>query len=107
MSAIRPDAEAQGVSACGLKGTTKGTTAVPIQLIQGASFDAETTRLLGLAYERACEGLAPDVPVQEAIAKRIIVDAKRGERDVERLIEYGLGRNDMLADAVRSGGRRD
>jgi hypothetical protein len=65
---------------------------MPIRLIQGASFDAETTRLLGLAYERACEGLAPDVTVQEAIAKRIIVAAKRGERDVERLIEYGLGR---------------
>ena len=68
----------------------KGTTAMPIRLIQGASFDAETTRLLGLAYERACEGLAPDVTVREAVAKRIIVAAKRGERDVERLIKYGL-----------------
>jgi len=69
------------------------------QLIQGASFDAETTRLLGLAYERACEGLAPDVTVREAVAKRIIAAAKGGERDVERLINYGLGKDDMLADA--------
>ena len=72
---------------------------MPIRLIQGASFDAETTRLLGLAYERACEGLAPDVTVREAVAKRIIVAAKGGERDVERLIKYGLGEDDMLADA--------
>jgi hypothetical protein len=74
---------------------------MPIRLIQGASFDAETTRLLGLAYERACEGLAPDVTVREAIAKRIIVAAKRGERDVERLIKYGLGK-DATADAVEA-----
>jgi hypothetical protein len=72
---------------------------MPIRLIQGASFDAETTRLLGLAYERACEDLAPDVTVREAVAKRIIVAANDGERDVERLIKYGLGEDDMLADA--------
>jgi hypothetical protein len=77
----------------------KGATAMPIRLIQGASFDAETTRLLGLAYERACEGSAPDVTVREAVAKRIIVAAKGGERDVERLIKYGLGKDDILADA--------
>ena len=61
---------------------------MPIRLIQGASFDAETTRLLGLAYERACEDLAPDVTVREAVAKRIIAAAKGGERDVERLINF-------------------
>jgi hypothetical protein len=77
----------------------KGATAMPIPLIlQGASFDAETTRLLGLAYERACEDLAPDVTVREAVAKRIIVAANDGERDVERLIKYGLGKDDLLAD---------
>src|ERR1700737_4007208 len=77
----------------------KGPTAMLIRLIQGASFDDETTRLLGLAYARAGEGLAPDVTVREAVAKRIIVAAKGGERDVERLIKYGLGKDDMLADA--------
>lgn len=80
---------------------------MPIRLIQGASFDAETTRLLGLAYERACEDLAPDVTVREAVAKRIIAAAKGGERDVERLINYGLGKDDMLADAGAQRGRRD
>jgi hypothetical protein len=51
-----------------------------IRLIQGASFDPETTRLLGLAYERACESVAPDMTIREALAKRIIEAAKRGER---------------------------
>jgi hypothetical protein len=73
---------------------------MPIRLIQDASLDDETTRLLGLAYERACEGLALDVTVREAIAKRIIVAAKRGERDVDRLIKYGLGKCDALPIAV-------
>ena len=72
---------------------------MPIRLIQGASFDPETTRLLRLAYERACESVAPDVKVREAVAKRIIEAAKRGERDLEKLIEYGLGRNDGLPEA--------
>ena len=50
-------------------------------------------------FRLVCEGLAPDVTVREAVAKRIIVAAKGGERDVERLIKYGLGKDDMLADA--------
>ena len=70
---------------------------MPIRLIEGASFDPETTRFLGLAYERACDGVA-DVTVREAVAKRIIKAAKRGERDLERLVEYGLGKSDLLAD---------
>ncbi len=70
-----------------------------IRIIQGASFDPETTRLLGLAYERACESVAPDVTVREALAKRIIQAATHGERDLEKLIEYGLGRNEGLAEA--------
>jgi hypothetical protein len=43
-----------------------------IRLIEGASFDPESTRLLGLAYERACESVAPDMTIREALAKRII-----------------------------------
>ena len=66
---------------------------MPIRLIQGTSFDSETTRLLGLAYERACESVGGDMTLREALAKRIIEAARRGERDVEGLIEYGLGRN--------------
>jgi hypothetical protein len=63
------------------------------------SFDGETTRLLGLAYERACESVAPDVIVREALAKRIIEGREAGERDLKKLIEYGLGRNDGIAEA--------
>ena len=72
---------------------------MPIRLIHGASFDSETTRLLGLAYDRASEKAGPDVKVREALANRIIEAAKRGERDIEKLIEYGLQTNDGIAEA--------
>jgi hypothetical protein len=72
---------------------------MPIRIIYGASFDPETTGLLGLAYERACESVAPVVEIREALAKRIIEAAKRGERDLEKLIEYGLGKNAGLPEA--------
>jgi hypothetical protein len=78
---------------------------MPIRLIQGASFDPETTRLLGLAYERACEDMSPDVTVREALAKRIIEAARRGERDIGRLIRYGLGKDQSLADEVQAAGQ--
>jgi hypothetical protein len=72
---------------------------MPIRLIHAASFDPETIRLLGLAYERASEGGGPGDTVRETIAKRIIEAARRGERDIEKLIEHGLGRNDPLPNA--------
>ena len=72
---------------------------MPLRLIQGATFDPETTRLLVLAYERAAESVATDKTIREAVAKRIIEAAKRGERDLEKLISYGLGKNDPTADA--------
>jgi hypothetical protein len=72
---------------------------MPIRIIQGASFDPETIELLALAYERACEAVAPDVKVREALAKRIIDAGKRGERDLEKLVEYGLGKNGDVAEA--------
>jgi hypothetical protein len=80
-----------------------GVETMPIRLIQGASFNPETTRLLGLAYERACESVSPDVTVREALAKRIIEAARRGERDLDKLIEYGVGNSDGLADARDAG----
>jgi len=58
--------------------------------IHSASFDSETTRILGLAYDRACETVCPDVSVREALAKRIIEAARRGERKPEKLVEYAL-----------------
>jgi hypothetical protein len=36
--------------------------------------------------------------IREALAKRIIEAAKRGERNLEGLIKYGLGRKDGIAD---------
>jgi hypothetical protein len=44
--------------------------------------------------------VAPDVTVREALAKRIIEAAKRGERDLGKLIKDGLGKNDVLADEL-------
>jgi hypothetical protein len=73
---------------------------MPMRIIQGASFDLKTTQLLGIAYERACENVAPDATVREALAKRIIEAARRGERDIEKLIEHaGLGKNSSLDEA--------
>jgi hypothetical protein len=63
--------------------------------VQGVSFDPETTGLLGRAYDRASEKIAPDKILREALAKRIIKAAMHGERDLEKLIEYGLGKDNL------------
>ena len=61
----------------------------PLRLIQGAAFDPEATRLMGLAYETACVNVGTEEKsVRELIAKRIIEAAKSGERDVQRLASY-------------------
>jgi hypothetical protein len=65
---------------------------MPIQMIQRGSFDPETTRLLGTAYDRACESVPLDIKVREVLAKRLISAANWGERDLETLIEYALGK---------------
>lgn len=72
----------------------------PIRLIQGASFDADVTRLMGLAYEHACARAAngDNTAVRELIAKRIIDAARRGERDVTRLADYALKTASKVAD---------
>jgi hypothetical protein len=67
-------------------------------LIRGASFDAETTALMGLAYEKATSGCTDD-STRELIARRIIESARQGERDVERLAAYGLRGLGGAADA--------
>jgi hypothetical protein len=73
----------------------------PIRLIHHASFDPETTAVLGLAYEKASAGLA-DTYAREVVAKRIIEAARRGERDIERLVSYARG-SDPVADASSPG----
>src|SRR5262249_10508606 len=65
-----------------------------------AAFDSETTELLGAAFEAAWEkvnaaGIAlaegsEAALTREALAKRIIELAKRGERDPDRLVESAL-----------------
>jgi hypothetical protein len=62
---------------------------MPIKaLLADTAFDAESTRLLGQAYDLACSGLRDDgqpAVVKEIIAKRIIELASDGERDPKKL----------------------
>ena len=68
---------------------------VDVPQFESASFDADTVRAMGLAYNRALRELhdkgQPRL-VLEVIAKRIIDAAKAGERDSETLCEIALGR---------------
>jgi len=63
------------------------------------AFDSETTRLLGLAYEAACEKLEASraftdpfeaASASELLARRIVELARRGERDHDRLVAGAL-----------------
>ena len=56
------------------------------------SFDAETVRLMGVAFEIALATLRPpdSDPLREAVARKIIELAKAGERDPERLCDGAL-----------------
>ena len=59
----------------------------------GIAFDDRVTKIIGEAFDDACEELhdkgQPSI-VYEVIAKRIIDAAKNGERDVIRLRNAGL-----------------
>ena len=71
-----------------------------VALLSNAAFDDETTQLLGAAFEAAWEKVetagsarADDSQAaltRDALAKRIIELAKRGERDPDRLAENAL-----------------
>ena len=57
------------------------------------SFDPETVRLMGVAFEIALATLRPSDyadPLREAVARKIIELTKAGERDPERLCEGAL-----------------
>ena len=60
----------------------------------GQHFDPETVRLMGIAFEMALVALQRTDgvfnPTHEAIAQKIIVLARAGERDPERLCEGAL-----------------
>ena len=68
-------------------------TAAVIPFFQDASFDPETTLIMGHAFECACKALQdlgqPDI-VKEVIAKRIIEIAQTGERDADQLCLQAL-----------------
>jgi hypothetical protein len=68
---------------------------MPIRaFLDGQSFDGETVRLMGIAFEMALGSLraTPDHadPIRDAVARKIIELAKAGERDPERLCEGAL-----------------
>lgn len=63
-----------------------------LAFLREASFDAETTRILGLAYDKACltlNGSGNDA-VREQLARQILSLAQAGERDVGRLCSGAL-----------------
>jgi hypothetical protein len=66
---------------------------MPIRpFLTGRSFDAETTRAMGAAFE--CAKIALNIPdgnpTTAIIAENIIELAQRGERDSERLCDLTL-----------------
>ena len=64
-----------------------------IFLIQDVVFDDEATRLMGIAFDRACTSLpqySGHCAVREIIAKRIVAAAKNGERNPIRLYRSAL-----------------
>jgi hypothetical protein len=73
---------------------TGSQMATVLQFVRNKSdFDDEATRLIGEAFDAACNGLrdtGQPIMVQEVIAKRIIKAAMKGERDPGRLRKAGL-----------------
>jgi len=64
-----------------------------IPFLRQNAFDAETTKVMGEAYDAACDELGdrrPPALLKEVIAKRIIDAAEKGERDPERLVARAL-----------------
>jgi hypothetical protein len=66
-------------------------TILPFIQRDGGTFDETATRVMGAAFDAACEGLG-DIGqlAREVIAERIIAAAKSGERDPARLREAAL-----------------
>ena len=64
-----------------------------LPFLMGRSFDPETTRIMGEAFDTARHGLhdrGQPAVVQEIIAKRIIDIAATGERDPRQLAQQAL-----------------
>ena len=69
--------------------------------LDGHTFDGETIRQMGIAFEMALASLGStpgcDDPIRTALAQGIIVLAQVGERDPERLCE---GASQAVSPAV-------
>jgi len=76
-------------------------------LLANKSFDTETTRVLGLAFDAAWEkveatGILPTdkrqvASMRELVAKFVIAKAEQGEKDPKRLIETALLRLRLIS----------
>jgi hypothetical protein len=65
-----------------------------LSFIPRGVFDDGATKAMGQAFEAACKTLHPTGPpeqvLQDAIARRIVAAARKGERDVRRLSNAAL-----------------
>ena len=77
-----------------------------VRMLEGTSFDAETTLAMGGAFDDACRSLqefATRVTVREILATRIIEAAKNGEQNRARLYEHALLAFDVSVLVVSAG----
>jgi hypothetical protein len=60
--------------------------------LDGFAFDAETKRVMGIAFEMACVALRVNRtdPTAAAAARQIIESAKKGERNPDKLCDDAL-----------------
>jgi hypothetical protein len=74
------------------------------QYLQSHRFDAETVRLLGIAFEMALvlQQRREIDPLRAAIAQKIIELAETGERDPERLCDEALKATAPMAPVLIS-----
>jgi hypothetical protein len=63
------------------------------QTFQDATFGPEVTQAMAAAFDKACQsvkGHPQEIPLRDAIARRIIELARQGEHDPVRLSELAL-----------------
>jgi hypothetical protein len=62
-------------------------------IFQEAAFGPEVTQAMAAAFDKACQsvkGHSQEIPLRDAIARRIIELARQGEHDPARLSELAL-----------------
>ena len=75
------------------------------QYLEGHRFDAETVRLMGVAFAMAVVTLQQRRridPLRDSVAHKIIELAKAGERDPERLCDGALKATMLISDPSQS-----